>query len=73
VKTWTCLSALILIATFAGHASADAPQSSLKAPPLQEWQLRREKLDHAIIGFRQNDPDARKELDQILNEWKSIP
>jgi hypothetical protein len=74
VKTFTCLTALILLATFDWHyALADTPQSPLKAPPMQEWQVRRARLDHAIIGARRNDPDARKQFDQMLTEMEKHP
>ena len=68
------LIALILLAAFNWNdAWADTPQSPLKAPPLQEWQVRREKLDHVINGARQNDPAALKQFDQILTEMEQHP
>ena len=74
MRTCTCLTALILLAVFNWHeALADTPQSALKAPPMQEWQLRRAKLDHTIIGARQNDPEALKQLDQILTDMEKHP
>jgi hypothetical protein len=74
VKTYALLTALILLAVSSGHpASADAPQSPLKAPPRQAWQVRREQLDHVIIGARQNDPEALKQFDQILTDMEKHP
>jgi len=74
VKIPACLTALILVATFSGHtALADAPQSPLKAPPKPEWQLRRESLDHTINGWRQNDPEAITQFDQILTMMEKRP
>ena len=74
MKTSTCLSTLILLGMFnCRDALADTPQSPLKAPPLQEWQVRRAQLDHAIIGARQNDPDALKQFDQMLTEMEKRP
>jgi hypothetical protein len=74
VKTSTCLTTLILLSTFHWHdALADTPQSPLKTPPLQEWQVRRANLDHAIIDVRQNDPGAQKQFDQMLTEIEKHP
>jgi hypothetical protein len=65
---------LILLATFNWHSAlADSPQSPLRAPPLQEWQVRREKLDHVIVGARRNDPEALKQFDQILTDMEEHP
>jgi hypothetical protein len=74
VKTFICLTVVTLLTAFNWHdAFADTPQSPLKAPPLQEWQVRRAELDHAIIGARKNDPDALKQFDQILTEMEKHP
>jgi hypothetical protein len=74
VKTPACLTALMLLATLNWHgALAAAAQSPLKAPPLQEWQVRREKLDHVIVAARQNDPGALKQFDQILTAMEQHP
>lgn len=74
VKMSTLPTVIILLATFNRHdALADTPQNPFKAPPLQEWQVRRAKLDHAIVGARQNDPDALKQFDQMLTEMEKHP
>lgn len=74
MRTCTYLSALIFLGTLSWQAvRADAPQGVLKAPALQDWQVRRAKLDHAIMGARQNDAGALKEFDQILTELEKHP
>jgi hypothetical protein len=74
LKTYTCLTALILFAALIGHdALADTPQSPFKAPPMQEWQVRRATLDNTIVGWRKNDPVALKQFDQTLTEMEKHP
>jgi hypothetical protein len=74
VKAFVYLSALLVLVLSSGRdAFAQAQQSPLKAPPLQEWQIRREKLDHVINGARQNDPDSLKQFNQILTEMEQHP
>jgi hypothetical protein len=74
VKACVYLSALMLLVMSSGDdAFAQTQQSPLKAPPLQEWQVRREKLDHVINGARQNDPDSLKQFNQILTEMEQHP
>jgi hypothetical protein len=64
---------VILLIAISGHVMADTPQSPLKAPSLQAWQVRRAKLDQAILGARQNNADALKQFDQMLTEMEQHP
>lgn len=74
VRTPGRLITLILLATLnCDGALADTLESPLKAPPPQEWQVRREKLDHVIAAARQNDPVALKQFDQILTDMENHP
>lgn len=73
MKTLIRVMTMMLLTTLWREAAAEAPQSPLKAPPLQEWQARRAQLDHTIIGARQKDPDALKQFDQILTDMEQHP
>ncbi len=74
MKACIYFGALMLLVLSSGHdAFAQTQQSPLKAPPLQEWQVRREKLDHVINGARQNDADSLKQFDKILTEMEQHP